>query len=402
MRIVRTSFLIMGILLAFLIIPLGCALRLGSPSKLNDAPAPTTIPFNAKSQSTSYPGLIAPQKHITLPPGFNIAVFAQGISQPRMMTLSSDGILYVAERGAGRIIRLPDKDGDGNADAIQVVSDGLNSPTSLAFYQDGSLFVGETNRILRLSNQNSEGVFLEEEVVIENLPGGGHNTRTVLFSPDWQTLFVSIGSSCNVCEENDERRATIMRYSPQGLEEKIFATGLRNAVGLTIRPGTNELWATNNGRDMLGDDLPPDTIYLIREDRNYGWPYCHSGRLIDPQFGDENACQGVESPEVEMQAHSAPLGLTFYNGNQFPEEYHQDMFVAFHGSWNRSVPTGYKIVHIPFVDGKPGAVMDFAIGWLEGETFWGRPVDVITGVDGSLFVSDDAGGIIYRIFYSGT
>ena len=215
-------------------------------------------------------------------------------------------------------------------------------------------------------------------------------------------MFVSVGSSCNVCAESDPRRAAILRNNPDGSGMEIFSFGLRNAVGITFRPGTDELWATNNGRDILGDDLPPETINLVRQGDDFGWPRCHAGRIVDPDFGEAGACAGVALPEVEMQAHSAPLGLAFYAGVQFPPEFHGDLFVAFHGSWNRSVPTGYKVVRIPMQDGRPGPVEDFAVGWLKADgNAWGRPVDVITGADGSLFVSDDDGGRIWRIFYAG-
>jgi len=318
-----------------------------------------------------------------------------------MMALGPDGYLYVAERGADRIVRLPILDNQGSAGVVQVVADGLNAPSSMAFYKDGSLYVGETRRILRLSEPDAQGVFQKSDVVIDGLPSGGHSTRTVLFSPDWSTLFVSIGSSCNVCEESDPRRAAIMSYNPDGSGEQVFARGLRNAVGITFRPGTGELWATNNGRDYLGDDSPPETVQLVRQGEDFGWPRCHAGDIVDPQFGGPNACQGVTAPAVKMQAHSAPLGLNFYSGSQFPEPYQGGLFVAFHGSWNRSVPTGYKVVFIPFVGGQPGPVQDFATGWLTGDSSWGRPVDVLTAPDGSLFVSDDTGGVIYRIFYTG-
>lgn len=193
-----------------------------------------------------------------------------------------------------------------------------------------------------------------------------------------------------------------MAYNPDGSNGSLFARGLRNAVGITFRPGTTELWASSNGRDLLGDDLPPETINLVNEGDDFGWPRCHSGRIVDPDFGKPGACDGVKNPVVEMQAHSAPLGLAFYSGQQFPEEYRGDLFVAFHGSWNRSVPTGYKVVRIPMDHGTPGAVQDFATGWLpENGAQWGRPVDVIVGPDGSLFVSDDGGGMVYRIFYTG-
>ena len=319
-----------------------------------------------------------------------------------MMTLGPDGYLHVAERGAGRIVRLPDRDGDGVADDVEVVAEGLRAPSSIAFYRDGSLYVGETTRVLCLSGLDEDGVFQERETVVDGLPDGGHSTRTVLFSPDWVSLFVSVGSSCNVCLERDERRAAIVHYNPDGSGEEIHARGLRNAVGITFRPGTEELWATNNGRDWLGDDLPPETIYAVHQGDDAGWPRCHAGRIVDPGYGEPASCEGVAAPAVEMQAHSAPLGLTFYTGPQFPEGYQGDLFVAFHGSWNRSVPTGYKVVHVPMENGEPGPVYDFATGWLrEDGSRWGRPVDVLTGSDGSLFVSDDEGGVIYRIFYAG-
>jgi glucose/arabinose dehydrogenase len=197
-----------------------------------------------------------------------------------------------------------------------------------------------------------------------------------------------------------------VRYRPDGSEETIYATGLRNAVGITFRPGTDELWATNNGRDWLGDDQPPETVHLVREGDDAGWPRCHAGRIVDPEFGKGEGCEGVAPPAVEMQAHSAPLGLTFYGGDQFPPEYQGDLYVAFHGSWNRSEPTGYKVVRIEFAGGlsadgdPPDEVYDFAAGWLRDDgSRWGRPVDVITGPDGCLYVSDDSEGFIYRIFY---
>ena len=318
------------------------------------------------------------------------------------MALGPDGELYVAERGAGRVVRLPDRDDDGVADGLEVAANGLRAPSSIAFHLRGSLYVGETTRIVRLSDPDASGAYQARETVIDGLPSGGHDTRTVLFSPDGSYLFVSIGSSCNVCVESDERRAAIMRYDPDGHGGQVYARGLRNAVGMAFRPGTDELWASVNGRDRLGDDQPPETVYLVREGDDAGWPRCHAGRIVDPDFGKPGACDGVAVPAVEMQAHSAPLGLTFYTGQQFPQEYRGDLFVAFHGSWNRSVPTGYKVVRIPMNDGQPGPVSDFAVGWLRADgSRWGRPVDVLSGPDGSLFVSDDAYGFVYRIYYSG-
>jgi glucose/arabinose dehydrogenase len=385
------------LLLSASILASACTLTIGGPSQLPDAPAPTAIPLGGDPVSLAG----VPGKSISLPPGFEINLFADGLDSPRMMTLGPDGHIYVAERGAGRILRLPDEDHDGSPDQIEVVAEGLNAPSSLAFFQDGSLYVGETNQILRFPPLAGGETFGQPEIIVPDLPGGGHNTRTVLFSPDFEIMYVSVGSSCNICEEADPRRAAIMRYDPDGSNGRLFAKGLRNAVGITIRPGTDDLWATNNGRDFMGDDLPPETVYLVEEGMDYGWPNCHSGRIIDPDQGTDTSCQGIEKPLVEMQAHEAPLGLEFYSGDQFPEEYRGDLFVALHGSWNRSSPVGYKIVRIPLDGDTIAPVEDFASGWLDGRSSWGRPVDVLTGLYGSFYISDDAGGRIYRISYPG-
>lgn len=379
-----------------------CTLRIGSPGVLDDPPAPTAVPLAAAAAGEAFTPPLPPARPIAIPSGFGITVFANGLQGPRMLALGPAGEVYVAERGAGRILRLPDEDGDFLADRQEIVAEGLNAPSSLAFYLDGSLYVGETDRILRLSNPDRRGIFQNREVIIAGLPTGGHTTRTVLFSPDYRYLYVSVGSSCNVCLEDDVRRAAIVRYNPDGSGEELFTVGLRNAVGITFRPGTVELWATNNGRDWLGDDLPPETVNQVRFGDDFGWPRCHAGRIVDPEFGSEDACTDVRLPAVEMQAHTAPLGLEFYAGNQFPPAYQGDLFVALHGSWNRTEPVGYKVVRIPFTGGRPGPVEDFATGWLDqsGQA-WGRPVDILTGSDGGLYISDDAGGQVYLIYYPG-
>jgi glucose/arabinose dehydrogenase len=371
-----------------------------SDTSIPQLPTLTPDPTAVGARATR---IVAPPDPVALPPGFAVSVFADGLGGPRMLALGPDGEVYVAERGRDRVVRLPDRDGDGIADGVEVVAERLNRPSSIAFHRDGALYVGETARVLRLSEPDADGVLTRVEVVIDGLPsGGGHNTRTVLFSPDWRWLYVSVGSSCNVCIEEDPRRAAILRYMPDGGDETVFATGLRNAVGIAFRPGTDELWATNNGRDWLGDDQPPETVYRVEEGEDAGWPRCHAGRIVDPDYGEPGGCEDVSTPEIEIQAHSAPLGLTFYTGLQFPQEYWGDLFVAFHGSWNRTVPTGYKVVRIPMQDGTPGAVEDFAVGWLrEDGSHWGRPVDLLTGAEGSLYASDDGQGRIYRIYYHG-
>jgi glucose/arabinose dehydrogenase len=299
-------------------------------------------------------------------------------------------------------VRLPDEDGDGRSDRAEVIAGDLNRPSSLAFHPSGALYVAETGQVWRLTGPDAAGVFTQRELLIEGLPTSGtHRTRTLLFSPDGAELYLSVGSSCNVCDEDDPRRAAILRYDPDGAGELLYAVGLRNAVGLAWQPGTDRFWASNNGRDLIGDDLPPDTIHLIRENIDYGWPRCHAGRIVDPNMGEPDSCDGIPAAEVELQAHSAPLGLTFYTGGMFPSEYRGSLFVAYHGSWNRREPTGYKIVRIPVEADTTGPVEDFAVGWLRPDgSNWGRPVDVITAPDGSLFVSDDAGGRVYRISYA--
>ena len=338
---------------------------------------------------------------VQLPPGFQVEIFARDLNGPRFIAFSPDGVLYVADRGNKRIVALPDEDSDGQADSVRVFADDIESPHSLVFHEN-ALFVGVPSGVIRLQDRDGDGISDEREILIDDYPTNGHSTRTVIFLPDGR-MAVSVGSSCNVCEEADPRRAAVVIYDgPQATGERIFASGLRNAVGLAIHPETGELWATNNGRDMMGDDLPPETIEIVREGEDYGWPRCHSGRIEDPDLGYPGSCEGVNSPLIEMQAHSAPLGLAFYMEDAFPSEYQDDLFIAFHGSWNRSVPTGYKIVRLPLDDGIPtGPVEDFATGWLDEETgqVSGRPVGLAVGPDGALYASDDAGGFIYRITY---
>lgn len=347
----------------------------------------------------------AAEAAVVVPAGFQVNVFASGLDNPRFMAVGPDGQLYVAERGRNRIVALPDADGDGVADEVRLFAGELNSPHSLV-YHEGRWFVGVPTGIVALVDEDGDGTADQQTTLVDDYPTAGHSTRTVAFLPDGR-LAVSIGSSCNVCVEEDARRAAIVVYDvqPDGSlsGERVYAGGLRNAVGLDIHPLTGELWASNNGRDLLGDDLPPETVYVVRDGADYGWPYCHSGSLVDPDLGFDGACAGVEAPVVAMQAHSAPLGIAFYAGTQFPAGYQGDLFIAFHGSWNRSEPTGYKIVRLDLVDGVPaGAVTDFATGWLLADgTVVGRPAGVTVGADGALYISDDKGGYIYRISYTG-
>jgi glucose/arabinose dehydrogenase len=336
---------------------------------------------------------------LSVPPGFAIDVFADGVGSVRLMALDPAGTLLVSEPARDRVIALPDRDGNARADAVVTVVDGLDRPHGLAF-KDGALYVAETGRVLRFRYDPGSMKATAQTVVVPALPRGEqHWSRTVVFGPDGH-MYVSVGSSCNVCRERDKRRAAVVRYNADGSGETIFATGLRNAVGLAFNPAAGVLWATVNERDWRGDDAPSEYLTEVKSGAFYGWPDCMtvSGELKpDTRFDRTARCDGVTRATLAIQAHSAPIGITFYTGTQFPAEYHGSAFVAYRGSWNRTVPTGYKVVVVRFRDGKPVSVEDFVTGWLEGASAWGRPVDVITGRDGALYVSDQGAGRIYRI-----
>ena len=338
------------------------------------------------------------------PPGFHISVFAEDVDGARMLIFSPGGVLLVSESSEDKVVALPDPKHTGKAARTVTVLSGLNEPHGLAFYE-GKLYVAENDKIRRY-DWDEANLRASNPKTLAALPtGGGHSTRSLLFHDG--KMYVSAGSSCNVCIDKDPRRATVMELNPDGSGLKIFAKGLRNAVGLAVNPKTDTVWVTVNGRDWLGDDLPSETIYDLGKDGgDAGWPYCYGDRVPDPNFtkpGD-NRCQSVLEPKVQMQAHSAPLGLAFYEGTEFPAEYRNNIFVAFHGSWNRSLPTGYKVVRVKLDDkGQPqDGAQDFITGWLApGEKqkgrWMGRPVGIIFGGDGAMYLSDDAGGVIYRI-----
>jgi glucose/arabinose dehydrogenase len=341
------------------------------------------------------------------PPGFHISVFAENVDGPRMMAFSPGGVLLVSESDEGKVVALPDPKHTGRAEHTVTVLDRLNEPHGLAFYE-GRLYVAENDKVRRFDWDEANLRASNPKWIAAMPAGGGHRTRTLVFHGG--KMYVSAGSDCNVCIEKDPRRATVMEFNPDGSGQHIFAKGLRNAVGLAVNPKTDTVWATDNGRDWLGDDLPPETVFDLGKDGgDAGWPYCYGNRVPDSNFtkpGDDR-CQTVLAPKVLAQAHSAPLGLAFNQGSQFPAEYRNDLFVAFHGSWNRSVPTGYKVVRVKLDDkGQPqSGAEDFITGWLApGETqrgrWMGRPVGIVFGGDGSMYLSDDGGGVIYRITYA--
>src|SRR6266542_1376951 len=346
------------------------------------------------------PPATADEPKITVPAGFHVGVFASGLGGARFMAVDPAGTLLVSIPRESRVVALRDQ--HGRADTPLTVIDGLDRPHGLAFHQ-GALYVAETGRVLRFHYDARTKKASQPTVIVPNLPRGGtHWTRTIAFGPDGR-LYVSVGSSCNVCREQDPRRAAITRYEADGSGERVYASGIRNAVGIAFHPITGALWATINERDWRGDDRPPDYITEVKEGGFYGWPDCMvvGGKAVpDDRFTRGDRCPTVTVPTLEIQAHSAPIGLTFYTGKQFPSEYRGSLFVAYQGSWNRSVPTGYKVVRVTFRDGRVASVEDFATGWLEGSRAWGKLVDIIVGSDGALYLSVQGLGRIYRISYA--
>ncbi|HEX7172398.1 MAG TPA: sorbosone dehydrogenase family protein [Candidatus Limnocylindria bacterium] len=328
---------------------------------------------------------------LRVPDGYEASVFAEGLARPRFMAVSADGTLFVAERGADRVVALPDADGDGRADEVIEVGSGYGRAHDLAFTEDGRLLVAGEEALHSLT---LNGVLeVERELIVGELPTGGHSTRSVTVLADGGVL-LSIGSSCNVCDEEDERRATVQLVADGALRP--YMVGLRNAVGLWVDPGTGRAWATNMGRDLLGDHEPPETLYELVDGADAGWPRCHAATLRDPEFGTQaTACHGVAAPAATFPAHTAPLALVGWDGH---------VVVALHGSWNSSVKVGYALWRIPW-DGAPaGNPEPFATGFLPdgASDALGRPAGLAVGADGALYVSDDKAGFIYRIVRTGS
>ena len=332
------------------------------------------------------------QDRVRVPEGFRISVFAQRLAGVRYLAVGPGNVVYASLPDEGRIVRLPDANGDGHADTTITVARGLNDPFAIAFRGD-TMYVAEQRAVKRFDPGSTSPV-----TVVRRLPSGGHHTRTLVFGPDGK-MYVSVGSSCNLCNEGDSMRAAVMQFNLDGSGGRVYARGLRNSVGLAFHPTTGELWATNNDRDNLGDDVPPERINIVKDGLFYGWPQCYLPNVRNPEYASAD-CSTVEAPAITFQAHSAPLGLAFYQGAQFPREYRGDVFVAFHGSWNRSIPTGAKVVRVKVQDGKPVGVVDFITGWQRPDgSRWGRPVGVVTAPDGALLVSDDMGNKIWRVTY---
>lgn len=340
----------------------------------------TLIP---SSTETPKPGQNQTNLPLKVPDGYAISIYAKDLTNPRDMILDPTGVILVSETSAGRVVALL---GSGP----EIVAGGLNKPHGLAFSGD-KLYIAETDKVVVYDYFQSEYKAINGKKILDLPAGGEHFTRSLLIRGD--KLYVSIGSDCNVCSESDPRRAAIWVANLDGSDFKAYATGLRNSVFMALNPATNEIWATNMGRDYLGDNLPPETVNVIKEGANYGWPYCYGDKVTDKETNPGNSkydCSKMEAPLYQFQAHSAPLGLAFLG---------QDLLVAYHGSWNRSVPTGYKVVkfHNAMPAGGQGEPQDFVTGWLksDGEVL-GRPVDILTkGSD--IYISDDKAGVIYLL-----
>lgn len=342
-----------------------------------------------------------PLQKLRLPPGFKIEIYARNVPGARSMTLSPRGILYVGSREPGKLYAIPDADHDRKGDTVITLASNMNQPNGVE-YKDGSLYVGEINRILRFDKIDSHLNSLPKPIVVNNtLPTKlHHGQKYIRFGPDGM-LYVPIGAPCNVCEEKDPRFATICRMKADGTGFEIFAKGIRNTVGFDWHPVTKELWFTDNGRDMLGDDLPPEELnWAPHKDMHFGFPYCHGGNIADPEFGQKRPCSEFTPPQWRLPAHVANLGIHFYTGNMFPNEYRNCAFICEHGSWNRTVPNGYRVSLIRFENNKPSKYEVFCGGWLQATGAWGRPVDSLIMPDGSMLISDDYAGVIYRITYS--
>lgn len=336
---------------------------------------------------------------VNLPSGFSIAQLATHLRAPRFMAFDAVGNLLVAAAGAGSVYRYPFVNGavTPSTEPPRALVSGLDAPSNVALF-GGYLYVGETTAISRFA-YDPAGEVGDREVVVPNLPSGGHSTRTVAFDPADGSMYVAIGSSCNICDERDPRRASIQHYAADGSNATRFAFGLRNPVGLAFQPGSDVLWATVNERDNQGNEIPPDLVTIVREGQNFGWPGCQPPDAV-PQDAAHD-CSGVTPPTVGLQAHGAPLGLAFATGQQLPGDYAHDLFVVQHGSWNRTPPAEPKVVRIHFDGATPVAAMDFLTGFQAADGGrWGRPAGIIVAPDGSLIVSDDQAGVLYRVAYT--
>lgn len=341
--------------------------------------------------------------NISLPPGFTITVYADEVPNARSLARGDNGTIFVGNRSGGNVYAVLDDDDDQLADRVLTIANGLNMPNGVAF-REGALYVAEVNKVWRYDNIEANLENPGEPVLIsDNFPSDTHHGwKFIRFGPDGK-LYVPVGAPCNICDNSnvDERYASITRMNPDGSDHEVFAHGVRNTVGFDWHPQSNDLWFTDNGRDHLGDDSPPDELNRAPSaDMHFGYPYCHGGTIADPEF-NSRSCSDFTAPAMPLGPHVAALGMRFYTGSMFPESYREQIFIAEHGSWNRSTPIGYRITLVRHNGTDAQSYNVFADGWLDGEEVSGRPVDVLVMPDGALLVSDDFAHKIYRISYHG-
>ncbi len=339
---------------------------------------------------------------IRLPDGFSISLYASHVPNARSLALGDRGTVFVGTRSEGSVYALVDGDADHKAEKVVRIADGLFAPNGVAF-RDGALYVAEIHRILRFDDIEARLDTPPQPVVVNGgLPTDRwHGWKFIGFGPDGK-LYVPVGAPCNVCTRADERYASLLRMNADGSEVEVFARGIRNTVGFDWHPHTGELWFTDNGRDNLGDDVPPDELNRAPQaGLHFGFPYCHAGRIPDPEFGRSRPCGDFTGTAQELGPHVAAIGMRFYTGTMFPAAYRNQIFIAEHGSWNRSDPIGYRISLVRLKDNAPISYEVFAQGWLQGRLAWGRPADVLVMPDGALLVSDDRADVVYRISYEG-
>src|SRR5262245_37484369 len=347
------------------------------------------------------PSAAAEAGDISLPPGFRIAVYAADVPNARQMALGPPGVVFVGSRSEGNVYAVVDRDGDQRSDQVFVLARGLNQPSGVAF-RDGALYVAAVNRILRFPDVARDLARPPKpDVVSDAYPSDAHHGwKFIAFGPDGR-LYVPVGAPCNVCIPPGPLYASITRLDLAGGRPEVVATGVRNSVGFDFQPETGELWFTANGRDWLGDDEPPDELnHLTRAGEHFGFPYCHGADIRDPDFNAGRACDQFTAPARLLGPHVAAIGMRFYTGRMFPEKYRGGIFIAEHGSWNRSTPVGYRVTFVKIEGGRAVSYETFASGWLQGNSAAGRPADVLVMPDGALLVSDDKGGRLYRISYS--
>ncbi|MEP4532526.1 MAG: sorbosone dehydrogenase family protein [Cyclobacteriaceae bacterium] len=339
---------------------------------------------------------------LVLPDGFKIDVYAR-VKSARSMAMGDDGTLFIGTRGHDKVYAVKDTDGDFKADEIYTIASDLRNPNGVAF-KDGALYIAEISKLWKYDNIEATLNNPYGKTIYDDYPTDGHHGwKYIAFGPDGK-LYVPVGAPCNICESKKEIYASITRMNPDGSDREVYARGVRNTVGFTWHPETAEMYFTDNGRDMLGDDIPPCELNRATEKgQHFGYPYCHGGDIKDPEYGDKRPCSDFVKPVQKLDPHVAPLGLKFYTGDMFPAAYKNKILIAEHGSWNRSDKIGYRVTMVTELNGKGQSYEPFIYGWLNEteQTSWGRPVDVLILKDGSILISDDQSGTIYRVSYEG-